>query len=117
MTNEELVLHFRSIGHEVKEITGQDKQQYIVIRNYRIPAGSLTGKVCNVAVLKTTTTPYVAPAAIHTNPPLVPMDMNSRYRTQQSGIGPTWQYWSRVLRVTPTPRAFVAHIATIFSEV
>jgi hypothetical protein len=78
--------------------------------------GSLAGRICDVAIERVSAVPYVAPAAIHTRPALVPMDMNT-LRTMQSALGPDWQYWSRLVRGQPTPQRMVAHIATIFSEV
>ncbi len=117
MTNEELESHFRSLGWVAERLIGNDGLTYIVVRDYRINAGSLAGRSCDVAIAASSGVPYVAPAAIHTRPALVPMDMSSSLRTQQSSIGPEWQYWSRVLSVQPTPRTMVTHIATIFSEV
>lgn len=114
MTNEDLEAHLRAIGYVVEHLTGADGNPYLVIRNYRIPNGSLAGATCDVAVQRTASVPYVAPPAIHTRPALIPMGSRN---TQASGVGPQWQYWSRVLRGQPTPAAFVAHLATIFSEV
>lgn len=114
MTNEDLEEHLRGIGHTVERQTGGDGNAYIIVRDYIIPTGSLTGTVCDVAIQWTTTVPYVMPPAVHTRPALIPMGTRN---TQASGIGPEWQYWSRVLRGQPTPAAFVVHLATIFSEV
>ena len=116
MTNEELEAYFQALGWNIdrREV---GSQKFIVIRDYVIPTGSLAGRSCDVAIERTTNVPYVAPAAIHTRPALVHMDMNSSLHTQTSVLGPDWQYWSRLLRGQPTPRKIVAHIATIFSEV
>lgn len=116
MTSDDLVTHLRDLGWTVERIADVNGQPYLVIRGYQIPAGSLAGEVCDLAIQETRAVPYVAPSAIHTRPALVPMDMG-RYRTQSSAIGPEWQYWSRVLRGQPSPRGIVAHFATIFSEV
>jgi len=112
--NETLVEHFKNLGYVVDIVDGTDRQKYIVIRDYNIKMGSLIGKKCNVGILWVTTTPYVAPPAIHTNPALVSMGQKN---TQASGIGTEWQYWSRILRGKPCPQAMMAHIATIFNEV
>lgn len=114
MTNEDLEAHLRAIGFAVEQLTGNDGNPYIVIRGYLIPSGSLAGTVCDVAVQQTTAVPYVPPPAIHTRPAVIPMGTRN---TQASGVGSEWQYWSRVLRGQPTPAAFVAHLATVFSEV
>ena len=116
MTNEALEAYFQALGWNIdRQVVGS--QTFIVIRYYMISTGSLAGRSCDVAIERTTTVPYVAPAAIHTRPALVPMDMNSSLRTQASALGADWQYWSRVVRGQPTPQKIVAHIATIFSEV
>lgn len=116
MTNDTIVEYFKSLGWKVETIRGQDSMDYAVIRDYHIKAGSLAGKICDVAILRNNSIPYTPPPAIHTRPALVPMDMKI-YRTQNSGVGPEWQYWSRVFTKTPTPQAYVAHMATIFGEV
>src|SRR5947209_4923372 len=116
MTNEELEAFFQALGWSIdrREV---GSQKFIIIRDYVIPMGCLAGRSCDIAIERTTTVPYVAPAAIHTRPALVPMDMGSSLRTQASSLGADWQYWSRVVRGQPTPQKIVAHIATIFSEV
>lgn len=117
MTNEDLENHLRAIGWDVGRMTGIDGNDYLVVRGYRIRRGSLAGTVCDVAIQRTPTVPYVAPPAIHTRPALVQMDMTNHLRTQPSPIGPDWQYWSRVVRCQATPDHIVAHVATVFSEV
>ncbi len=114
MTNEALEAYFQALGWNIdRQVVGS--QTFIVIRYYMISTGSLAGRSCDVAIERTTTVPYVAPAAIHTRPALVPM--GSSLHTQTSSLGLDWQYWSRVVRGQPTPQKIVAHIATIFSEV
>jgi len=114
MTYEDLVRHLEAIGYTVEQVTGQDGQSYLVIRSYRITVGSLAGQTCDVAIQRMPAVPFVLPPAIQTRPALIPMGSRN---TQASGVGSEWQYWSRVLRVPPTPEAIVTHIATIFGEV
>ena len=114
MNNQELEQYFVELGWDVGTIRGQDGLDYLVIRNYDIRAGVLRGRRVDVAIQKVHTVPYTPPPAIHTRPALV--DMN-RFRTQASGIGPEWQYWSRLLKRQATPHIMETHIATIFSEV
>jgi hypothetical protein len=114
MTNEQLEAYLKQTRFRVEDIEGADHNHYIVIRDYPITVGSLAGHTCDVAIQRVTSVPYVLPSAIHTRPELIPMGTRN---TQQSGIGSDWQYWSRVLRTPPTPRAIVTHIATVFSEV
>ena len=113
MTNEELEAHFRSLEWKI-EYSQVGTQRFIIVRDYVIPTGNHAGKSCDVAIERTTTVPYVPPPAIHTRPALTPL---GTLNTMQSPLGPEWQYWSRVVRVQPTPQKIVAHIATIFNEV
>lgn len=113
MKNEELEAHFRAIGWTVERVVGQDNLPYIVVRGYVIPAGTYAGRTCDVAIQRSTSEPYQVPAAIHTRPILIPIGQG---RTFLSGLGPEWEYWSRIVR-EQTPRGVVAHIATVFSEV
>lgn len=113
MTNEELEAHFGAIDWTIETVIGQDNLPYIVIRDYVIASGSFAGCTCDVAIQRTSSVPYQAPAAIHTRPILIPIGQRN---TLVSGIGPEWEYWSRLVR-EQTPRGMVAHIATVFSEV
>jgi hypothetical protein len=115
MTNEELEAHFQALGWKI-ERRSVGSQTFIIVHDYVIPAGSLSGRSCDIAIERTTTVPYVAPAGIHTRPALVPMDVGA-FHTHPSPLGPDWQYWSRTVRGQPIPRGIVAHIATILSEV
>lgn len=114
MTNEAITAHFQSLCYIVEEMNDRNGSPYIVVRGYTIPTGPLAGRVCDVAIQKSSTVPYVAPAAIHAKPHLITM---GRFNTQGSNLGPEWQYWSRKLRDQSHPRNWVTHIATIFSEV
>ena len=57
--------------------------------------------------------PYVLPSSIHTRPALLKM---GEYNTQQSPIGPEWQYWSRRLDKPPSPAVIWAHIISALTE-
>lgn len=113
MTNEDLETHFRAIGWAVETVVGQDNLPYIIVHDYVIPAGTFAGRRCDLAIQRTNSIPYQAPAAIHTRPILIPFGQRN---TQRSGLGPEWEYWSRIMR-EQTPRGIVTHIATVFSEV
>ena len=117
MSNETLIDYLRQLGWNIEVIQGNDRLNYLVIKNFSIPLGTLTGKMCDIAIQQNNAVPFVLASAIHTRPHLVPMDMNSKLRTQKSPIGLEWQYWSRVLNKPLTPQNIVTHIATIFSEV
>jgi hypothetical protein len=111
---EELRDHLAKLGYSVDRIQGSDGQFYIVIRSITIPKGTLSQKQCDVAILWTNENPWVPQAAIHTRPILVPIGTQA---TQQSAIGPEWQYWSRRFDHSPTPKRFLAHVLTILGEV
>jgi hypothetical protein len=114
MSNESLIEYFKSLGWHIEVILGSDRLYYTVIRDYHINVGSLVDRICDVAIQQNNTIPFVLSSAIHTRPHLVPMNMQNALRTQNSGIGAEWQYWSRILTKEPTPQNIVAHIATIF---
>jgi hypothetical protein len=113
MTNEDLVAHLQIIGLEMEVITAPSGAQYIVVRRYRIPGGPLVGRLCDLAVQWSTTVPFVMHPSVHVSPPLVPMGQQA---SQASPLGAGWQYLSRVLRVQPSPKAIVAHINTVLSQ-
>lgn len=113
MVIEELHDYVSKIGYSVDRIQGSDGQSYVVIKNITIPTGTLVQKQCDVAILWTNENPWVPQAAIHTRPVLLPMGTKA---TQQSAIGPDWQYWSRRFDHSPTPQRIFAHILTVLSE-
>ena len=116
MTIDEFETHVRVKGYAVEEITGADSNPYLVVLDVDLPTGPLHGRRCDIAILRNTMVPYVPPPAIHTRPQLVPMDMNEPLKTQKSGIGPDWQYWSRRYDRRPTPRDLWAHILTVLCD-
>jgi hypothetical protein len=117
MTADDLETYLRGIGYDVTVETGADNVEYSVVHKVVIPAGGLAGRVCDVALLRHTGIPYAVPAAIHTRPALVPMDMTGPLKTQASGIGPEWQYWSRRYDRVPAPKTIWTHVLTVFAEV
>lgn len=114
MIVDELETYVRDLGYEVEPITGADGSVYIVIKDIVIAGGSLAGTHCEVAILRSSENPWVPAAALHVRPHLVPM---GHHTTQQSGIGPDWQYWSRRFDRVPTPKNIVAHVLTVLGEV
>lgn len=117
MTCADLETYLRGLGIEVRQVTGADGQRYTVAHNVTIPAGSLAATVCDIALLCPPGDPYMVPPAIHTRPALVPMDMTGPLKTQASGVGSDWQYWSRRYDRIPTPKAVWTHVLTVFAEV
>lgn len=116
MTADDLDSFLRNLGLTVETLVGADQVEYTVVRDYVLPNGALRGSHCDIAVQRMTTVPYVPPTAIHTRPHLVPMDMNEPLKTQVSGIGPEWQYWSRRFDRSPTPRNLWAHVLTVLCD-
>lgn len=117
MTADDLETYVRSLGYAVDTVVGErDQQPYLVVRDLTIPHGGLVGRVCDVAIQKTTAVPFVVPPAIHTRPELVAMNPAEPVGTQPSPIGDGWQYWSRRFDRPPTPRAIWTHFLTILSD-
>ena len=116
MTIEEFEDHVRGKGYTVEVISGTDSNPFSLIRDVELPTGALSGRRCDIAILRNTMVLYVPPPAIHTRPHLVPMDMNEPLKTQKSGIGPDWQYWSRRYDHRPTSRDLWAHILTVLCD-
>lgn len=116
MTADELEAHLRRCGYDVETITGDDTVSYTVVRQVRLPSGPLRGRVCDIAIARDQSVPYVAPAAIHTRPALVPMSSGAPLGTQASGIGAEWQYWSRRFDRPPTPQGLWAHVMSVLCD-
>lgn len=116
MTAADLEDYLRRLGHTVEVITGQDGARYTVVRQVALPAGPLRGRVCDIAIQRVESVPYVPPPALHTNPALVPMSSGVPLGTQASAIGPGWQYWSRRFDRTPTPHGLWAHVFSVLCD-
>jgi len=116
MKAEDFEAYMRQKGYTVEALAGDDGLSYSVIKQVRLPHGTLAGQCCDIAILRDQTVPYLPPPAIHTCPILVPMDMEGPLRTQNSGIGPDWQYWSRRFDRRPEPWSLWAHILTVLCD-
>lgn len=117
MTDELLEEHLRGLGLIVETTQDSAGCPFIVIRDVVVPAGSLVGQTCDIALARCRTTPYMCPPAVHTRPALVQMDMVGPLKTQESSLGIDWQYWSRRFDHSPSPQRVWAHILTVLSEV
>lgn len=117
MTDADLEQYLRGLGFTVEALQDSNGFAYIVIRGVRLPTGSLAGTVCDVALARCQSVPYMVPPSIHTRPALAPMDMAGPLKTQPSALGADWQYWSRRFDRVPSPQAVWAHILTVFNEV
>ena len=117
MTEADLENYLRGLGYVVEELNDGNGVAHLVVRDVAIPAGTLAGRRCDVALARSLAQPYLCPPAIHTRPALAPMDMGGPLKTQASTLGADWQYWSRRFDRIPTPRRVWAHILTVFAEV
>ena len=117
MTDNDLVAFLRGLGLTVETAQDVNGHPYTVIRQVTITAGTLAGRVCDVALARCQSVPYMVAPAIHTRPTLVPMDMMGPLRIQASPLGPDWQYWSRRFDRPPNPQRVWTHILTILGEV
>ena len=116
MRIEDFEVHIGEKGYTVEVVEGADGISYSVVRQVQLPRGALAGKYCDIAIQRDQTVPYLPPPVIHTRPFLVPMDMNGPLRTQNSAIGPDWQYWSRRFDRRPEPWSLWAHILTVLCD-
>ena len=116
MTINDFDAYVRGLGHTVEVAVGDDGQSYSVVRDVELPQGALRGRRCDIAIQRNEMVPYVPPAAIHTRPHLAPMIMKDPLKTQASGIGPEWQYWSRRYDHRPTPKDIWAHVLTVLCD-
>ena len=103
MTGDDFDEYMRTLDYVVEVITGVNQMQYSVVKDVKIPTGSLKGNVCDVALQRPVEVPYVVPSAVHTRPHLLPMNTEPPYATQPGHIGPEWQYWSRRYGHTSSP--------------
>lgn len=114
MIIEDLETYLSEIGIPFEVVKASNGQSYLVMKGFVIGGGSLAGRTCDVAVLRTTEQPWIPQAALQVRPVLVPM---GQHNTQASPLGSQWQYWSRRFDHPPTPKTFVAHIYTVLAEV
>ena len=117
MSPDDLDSYLRGLGFTVEVITDNQGNSYTAIRDVTISKGSLAGRICDVALQRLPAIPYQVPAAVHTRPALVPMDMAGPLKTQASALGDEWQYWSRRMDCPPTPQRVWAHVLTVLGEV
>lgn len=117
MTDDDLVMYLRGLGLEVEATQDSGHAPYIVVRDVTVTAGTLAGHVCDVALARCQSVPYMCPPAIHTRPVLVAMDMAGPLKTQASPLGAEWQYWSRRFDRVPSPQLIWTHVLSILTEV
>ena len=87
----------------------------LVMKDFEIPAGSLAGKKCDLALPCTNSVPFNPHAYFHTRPALVPND--SVHGTQAGKVSPDWQYWSRQWSKPPRgPEEVWAWILTALTD-
>ena len=109
--------YLRGLGYTVEPAQDATGAPYIVVRDITIPTGSLVGRICDVALARCQSVPYICPPAVHTRPALVPMDTVGPLKTQVSQLGPDWQYWSRRFDRSPSPQRIWTHVLTVLTEV
>jgi hypothetical protein len=116
MTADDFDSYVRALGYVVDLLGDGQGNQYSVVRDVTVTAGSLAGNVCDVALQRLPAIPYQAPPAIHTRPHLVQADKAATLAIQASALGVDWQYWSRRLDRPPSPKTLWTHILTVLSE-
>jgi hypothetical protein len=116
MKAEDLESYIAAMGHEVELMSSPDDVEFTIVRGIEIPTGGLRGRICDVAIQRVQSEPYLVPAAIHTRPALVAMNTGEPLGTQGSPLGPEWQYWSRRFDRPPTPQAIWTHVLTVLGD-
>jgi len=117
MTDDDLEKYLRGLGLAVEATQDSGLVPYVVVRDVTVPAGTLAGQLCDVALARCQSVPYMCPPAIHTRPALVAMDMAGRLKTQTSSLGPEWQYWSRRFDRVPSPQLIWTHVLSVLTGV
>lgn len=112
MTQEEFDAYLVSLGLAVETISDPQGVEYTAVRDFEIPTGPLRSMRCDVALARSTATPYVVASAIQTRPALVAMGT----ATTQASPLPGWQYWSRRYDHVVTPQRIWAHVLTILGD-
>jgi len=64
--------HARDVGLPVDHLS-VGGQTYVHLKNIHVAAGTHTGAVCDIAILRTPEVPWAPQAAVHVRPHLVPM--------------------------------------------
>jgi hypothetical protein len=116
MTPDDFDAYMRGLGKTVEVVTSPNGNPFTLIKSVEITTGPRMGKTCDVALARPTTNPYTVPAAIHTNPAVARMDTTGPLKTQNSELGPEWQYWSRRYEHPLSPQFIWAHILTVLGE-
>lgn len=105
--------HVRSLGYAVEDLRGPGGQTYVVIRGIPVPGGRHAGKLCDVAVIKDPSNPWIPTTQLQVRPHLTAMGQRA---ANPSPLGPEWQYLSRRFDRPPNPRTFYAHVLSVLSE-
>lgn len=114
MIIQDLESHLEKVGVSFEQIRDPNGQPYLLLKDLLITGGSLDGRICDVAVQRTTEDPWVPQAALQVRPILITM---GQHNTQASPLGEGWQYWSRRFDRPPTPQSYLAHVYTVLGEV
>lgn len=116
MTFDDLEVFLRQLGMTVDGVVSPSETKYVVIHDVLVTSGPRAGKTCDVAIARVESNPFTMPSAIHTRPPLAPMDMSGPLKTRASELGTEWQYWSRRYDHPPTPKLIWVHILSVLNE-
>jgi hypothetical protein len=115
MSAEGLEDYLRGLGYVVSNLQDPGGTPFTVVERVQISTGTLRGRICDVAIQRINSIPFTVPAAIHTRPALLLMNAQQPYGTQNSALGPDWQYWSRRFDHVPTPQSIWAHVLTVLT--
>jgi hypothetical protein len=87
----------------------------LVVKDFVVPAGSLAGKTCDIALACTSSAPFNPHPYFHIRPALV--SNGPANGTQPGQITTDWQYWSRKWLTPPkSPEDVWAWVLTALTE-
>jgi hypothetical protein len=102
------------LGLKTEHVKGANGEN-VVIKDVVVPAGSLTGKRCDLALPHTSSVPFNPLPYFHTRPALVAN--GSANGTQTGQVSAEWQYWSRKWTSPPrTPEDVWAWVLTALTQ-
>jgi hypothetical protein len=117
MTADDLDAYLRELGLKIDKVVDDQGNEFTVVRDFEIPAGGLAGKLCDIALQRSTQVPYVVASAIQTRPALVAMNTADPLATQPSPtLGGDWQYWSRRYDQEVSPKRIWAHVISVLAD-
>lgn len=116
---ERLIEDLAGLNFNVSKVKDSNNQDYAVIDDFEIPAGTLAGRIIKLGIPAPTDYPRSFGASIHVNQHLVPFGNVPNVRNVvNSALGAEWQYWSHRFNIrTNNPTSeLITQINAIFRK-